>query len=227
MVNRALESRRRRLAAIEQRIRDQLNESETASTQALSAYDNHPADLATTTFRRELDVGLVVGFRHRLNQVQRALDKVEEGSYGRCDRCGAEIGAARLSAIPEAIYCLACERVVETPYQGPPAEAEVVAMPFGDREERRHNGVEFDGEDSWQAVAQYGTSNSPQDTPPAVDYAETFIHFDEPIGIVEEVEGLADGTGEALLDTAREKPRQMAHSTDAETSTNGPTTTGS
>jgi DnaK suppressor protein len=217
MPNRALELRRRRLQQIQQRIQSQLDESETSSSQELSSYDNHPADLATDTFFREIDVAVTVGVDRRLDLVRRAMEKVDQGTYGICDRCGGQIGDARLSAIPEAVYCVACERELHTRYQGPPSEAEVVEMPFGDQAERTHDGVEFDGEDSWQAVAQYGTSDSPQDAPPAVDYFETFVDFDEPIGIVEDVEGLVDDTGEVLLDQARAKPRQTGDRTQAET----------
>lgn len=217
MGNYQLQARRRQLQQIEQRIQQQFDESETESSQALSAYDNHPADLATGTFHRELAVGLTVGLNRRLHQVRRAQEKIDDGTYGVCDRCGGMIAPARLSALPEAVYCVTCEREIETPYEGPPSEADVVPMPFGDRRELEHDGVETDGEDIWQAVARFGTSDSPQDTPPAVDYFETFVDFDEPIGIVQDVEGIVDEKGEALLDAVRQRPRQTADSNESET----------
>ena len=44
----------------------------------------------------------------KLRDVERALVKLEEGTYGRCDACGAEIGAERLEAIPWAVRCIRC-----------------------------------------------------------------------------------------------------------------------
>jgi DnaK suppressor protein len=43
-------------------------------------------------------------------KLQRALAKLEEGSYGRCDRCGRPIGPARLEAAPESVLCIDCAR---------------------------------------------------------------------------------------------------------------------
>lgn len=213
--------RRRQLERIEHGIQQQFDESETESSHALSAYDNHPADLATDTFHREIDVGLTVGLNRRLNQVRRALQKLDEGSYGVCDRCGQAIGRARLTAMPEAIFCIACEDVVEQGYVPPPSEAEVVPFPFGDRRDiHPPDVVEADGEDFWQAVAQFGTSDSPQDTPPAVDYFETFVGFEEPIGIVEDIEAIVDENGEVLWDALRQWPRENADSTETETDEN-------
>lgn len=45
---------------------------------------------------------------HELREIDAALRRVEEGQYGRCERCGATIGRLRLRAIPEARCCLAC-----------------------------------------------------------------------------------------------------------------------
>lgn len=44
----------------------------------------------------------------KLRDVDRALDKLDEGSYGTCDRCGARIGDERLEAIPWAVLCVTC-----------------------------------------------------------------------------------------------------------------------
>jgi DnaK suppressor protein len=43
-----------------------------------------------------------------LGEVERALSKLETGSYGRCEACGGEIGPARLEAMPAARLCIAC-----------------------------------------------------------------------------------------------------------------------
>lgn len=211
-----LTARRAWLRQMRDLIRQQFNQSETASVQALSAYDNHPADLATDTFHRELDVGLTVGLNRRLGLIERAEEKLDEGSYGVCDRCGGPIGEARLSAMPDAIYCVDCQRDIVAGYEGPPSEAEVVPFPFGDRRDIHRDVVEPDGEDFWQSVAQWGNSDTPSDTPPAVDYHETFVDFFEPVGYVENVESIVDEKGEVLFDAVRQKPLRWGESTDAE-----------
>ncbi len=47
-------------------------------------------------------------YRH-LNEIDRALDKIEDGSYGNCDECGGEISIDRLKAIPNASFCISCQ----------------------------------------------------------------------------------------------------------------------
>nr|WP_275107366.1 TraR/DksA C4-type zinc finger protein [Sulfobacillus harzensis] len=197
-------------------IRERFAESETESVHALSAYDNHPADLATDTFHRELDVGLTVGLNRRLGQIDRAEEKLDEGTYGICDRCGRPIGQARLDAMPDAIYCVNCQREMVAGYQGPPSEAEVVPFPFGDRRDIHRDVVEPDGEDIWQSVAQWGNSDTPSDTPPAIDYQETFVSFFEPVGYVQDVESIVDENGDVLYDALRQKAIRGGDSTDAE-----------
>src|SRR5690606_39037886 len=52
--------------------------------------------------------------RNYLTRVQKALDKVKDGSYGKCERCGKAIAEARLEAMPWAIYDVECEEIVES-----------------------------------------------------------------------------------------------------------------
>lgn len=65
-MKRQLEARRSQLEHMQRAIQREFEDSETESTQALSAYDNHPADLGTDTFHRELDGGLGLGLNQRL-----------------------------------------------------------------------------------------------------------------------------------------------------------------
>jgi hypothetical protein len=161
-----------------------------------------------------LDVGLSVGIEHRLNEVERAMAKVRERTYGICDHCGQPIGAARLRVRPESIYCILCQRELAVGYVPPPSEALVAPMPFGRTPPK--TAVESDGEDIWQSVAQWGNSDTPQDTPPAIDYHETFVDFQEPVGYVEEIESIVDAEGEVLFDALREKMRRQGRESDKE-----------
>ncbi|HEY6961609.1 MAG TPA: TraR/DksA C4-type zinc finger protein [Gaiellaceae bacterium] len=70
------------------------------------AGDNHLGDVAGATYDRELDEGLEEGAQQTLRDIEDALRKIEEGSYGVCEICGEPIGAQRLSAIPWARLCI-------------------------------------------------------------------------------------------------------------------------
>ncbi len=75
--------------------------------------DNHLGDMATVTFDRELDESLEEGVQERLAQVERALEKIEDGTYGICERCGREIGEERLRARPWALLCIDDQRLAD------------------------------------------------------------------------------------------------------------------
>ena len=74
-------------------------EEETGDMLSGSA-DNHMADTATETYERELDEGLEEDARDQLRQVEKALERIESGEYGRCEICGKEIPVERLEAVP-------------------------------------------------------------------------------------------------------------------------------
>ncbi|HBQ96231.1 MAG TPA: conjugal transfer protein TraR [Sulfobacillus sp.] len=203
-----------RLQEMVSRLRKQLAVEETESIHALSAYDNHPADVGTETFERELDQGLEQVLANHLREVMRALGKIEEGTYGICEDCHRPIDPARLRARPESLYCLTCQKEREQEHVS--SGRRVIPMPFGDRADIHHGDVGTDGEDIWQSLAQWGSSNSPQDTPPAVDYHETYVGFDEAVSFVEQVESVVDEHHEPILDAAREKMKRQGRRTDKE-----------
>jgi DnaK suppressor protein len=53
--------------------------------------------------------------RLALDEITAALTRIESGTYGTCQRCGAPIGEDRLDALPRARYCIECQRVSEDP----------------------------------------------------------------------------------------------------------------
>jgi DnaK suppressor protein len=75
--------------------------------------DNHLGDMATVTFDRELDEGLEEGAQQMLAQIDRAIAKLDDGTYGTCERCGREIGEERLRARPWAVLCIDDQRLVD------------------------------------------------------------------------------------------------------------------
>jgi RNA polymerase-binding transcription factor DksA len=80
--------------------------SEQDETGELSAYDEHTGDTGTETFERERDLAIGADAETILRQVEIALKKIEDGTYGICERCGEIIPAARLEAIPYTPFCI-------------------------------------------------------------------------------------------------------------------------
>ena len=70
-----------------------------------SAYDNHLADTATETYDRELDYTLEENSGHVLQEIEAALKRIDDGSYGLCAGCGKPIELERLEYLPWATQC--------------------------------------------------------------------------------------------------------------------------
>lgn len=171
------------------------------SISELSMYDNHPADLGSETFERSKDLALRDSTENEIRKVDDALQKIAQGTYGTCEKCGREIPLERLEAMPATTFCRDCkEAEEELPDRHPrPIEEDVIAPPFGgfmhdsspvEPGEAEDDNM-FDGEDTWQAVARYGTAETPQDIGNVVDYNHMYIDFDEDVGAVEDVEQIA------------------------------------
>jgi DnaK suppressor protein len=69
---------------------------------------NHMAELGSSNFDQELTLSLLGSERNSLGKIEAAIMRIEEGSYGRCDTCGAKIPKARLEALPYAAQCVHC-----------------------------------------------------------------------------------------------------------------------
>ncbi|MGE8203091.1 TraR/DksA C4-type zinc finger protein [Heyndrickxia sp. NPDC080065] len=156
----------------------------------LSSYDNHPADDGTELFEREKDVALNEHSEYELTNIDKALQAMKDGSYGKCIECGKEIPLERLEAIPSTLYCKEHSPDRRVSHRRP-AEERVLLSSLGnlDFDDTRREHVEFDAEDSWQAVAQWGSSDSPSDffNPPE-HYNDMYIDSHENIGYVEDFE---------------------------------------
>ena len=72
--------------------------------------DNHPGDMATSTFDRELDATLEGNEERLLQAIDAALQRIEDGTYGICQNCGQPIGEERLEALPWTTRCIDCKR---------------------------------------------------------------------------------------------------------------------
>ncbi|MGM0471258.1 MAG: TraR/DksA C4-type zinc finger protein [Bacillota bacterium] len=152
------------------------------STGELSSYDNHPSDQGPNMFEREKDLGLKDNARRLLVQIDDALDKLEEGKYGICDICQQEINRERLELIPYTTRCVACNNKLDETEDAnslQPVAEENLYPPYGRTFTDDSENVSFDGEDSWQAVARYGTVNTPSDFMEADQQSEAYIDSDE------------------------------------------------
>jgi RNA polymerase-binding protein DksA len=68
------------------------------------------ADAGTKTFEREHELSLANNSRDLLAQVDRALSRLDNGTYGVCENCGQPVGKARLQAFPRATLCVTCKQ---------------------------------------------------------------------------------------------------------------------
>jgi YteA family regulatory protein len=150
--------------------------------------------LGAETFEREKDLGIKDNAKIMLMKVNHALDKIKEGTYGICERCGKPIGEERLEAAPYTTLCIDCKNEEEKLDDSSPrpVEEEILRYPFGRSFSDEWDRNMYDGEDAWQDVARYGTANSPQDVPGAVDYTETYVDGDEKRGIVDKGDEIID-----------------------------------
>ena len=74
---------------------------------------DHIADSASETYLRELDGGLEENADHILAEIEAALGRIEEGTYGLCVTCGRPIAPERLEAVPYAARCIDDTRALE------------------------------------------------------------------------------------------------------------------
>lgn len=119
-----LEDERRRLTTLiaESDENPVARESQGDWVEELSSYDQHPADQGTETFEQEKAMSMLEQHQAELADIERALKRLDEGSYGRCEACGKEIPQARLEARPAARFCVDDQKSVEQglhPQSGP------------------------------------------------------------------------------------------------------------
>ncbi|MBC2721692.1 MAG: TraR/DksA C4-type zinc finger protein [Desulfosporosinus sp.] len=161
----------------------------------LSLADNHPADIGTEVYQRARDVAEHDRLLHRVEAIDDALERYQKGNYAKCEHCGQEIPYERLELLPYTTVCTECSREEEKEEQHSlyrePVENELLNRPFSRTFNDGTDRVEFDGEDAWQAVARYGTSDTLQDLGTNRDVSDpndTYEDADEVIGAVQFIE---------------------------------------
>lgn len=99
------------------RLKSELSEAEgemqdLISSAGVGAGDDQ-ADAGTKTFEREHEMSLVYNARDMVLQTERAIDRIDNKTYGRCEECGNAIGKARLQVFPRATLCMSCKQKEE------------------------------------------------------------------------------------------------------------------
>ena len=206
---RELEQEKQRNMELKKHIDDGgLGTSLSDSVEELSAYDQHPADIASEVFERSKDMSLREDAQIKLNAIDHAFKRMNEGTYGKCDMCGREIPVERLEAIPYTTQCVNCHnRYEEVPNRinVRPVEEDILEPPFA-RTTGQQEGAMYDTEDAWQELAKwqehsphsgagsyYGGGSADEE---AVGYTELVDHIPYEVGddgiIYEETRGTDD-----------------------------------
>jgi len=89
---------------------DTLRKSQKEASGDISGYTYHMADVATDNYDREFSLGLASNERKFLYELDDALKRIEDGSFGICDDCKGQITKIRLKAVPSARLCIKCQQ---------------------------------------------------------------------------------------------------------------------
>jgi DnaK suppressor protein len=104
-----LEERDRLVKDVRQLEEDTLYQPATDNVSDVSSY----AEVGTDSFEREIALSLTSTESRQLGEVADALKRIEDGTYGKCERCQKEIPRKRLEAFPAARYCIECQSTLE------------------------------------------------------------------------------------------------------------------
>lgn len=88
---------------------DTLKKSQKDASGDISGYTYHMADVATDNYDREFSLGLASKDRKSLYELEDALKRIEDGSFGVCLDCGSSISKTRLKVVPQARLCIKCQ----------------------------------------------------------------------------------------------------------------------
>ena len=112
-----LKSIRTEIAADLARLKKELAEVEAEMDELIAesgeGAGDDQADSGTKTFEREHEMSLVINARDMVLQTERALERIDNKTYGNCEECGSPIGKARLQVFPRATLCMICKQKEE------------------------------------------------------------------------------------------------------------------
>lgn len=106
-----LETERTELAEQLKEIEETVFQAPQSEISGEVGYDSDDyADAGSATFEREKDLSIANNIQDLIDKINRALEKIEEGTYGICESCGNPIDSARLKALPSVVLCLDCKK---------------------------------------------------------------------------------------------------------------------
>jgi DnaK suppressor protein len=122
MTQSELERYREKLLALARRIKGDVSDLSgealrTTGGEASGGLSNTPlhlADLGTDNYEQEVSLSLLENEDQTLEAIRTAVERIDQGTFGRCVRCQKEISKERLQAVPFTPYCIECARAVET-----------------------------------------------------------------------------------------------------------------
>jgi RNA polymerase-binding transcription factor DksA len=97
-----LEAERTRVNSLIGELRTELDGESESEESELADYDQHPADSGSDTFEREKDLSILEGLEAELAEIEAAIGRIDQGTYGIDELTGEPIDPARLEAVPEA-----------------------------------------------------------------------------------------------------------------------------
>lgn len=107
---------REQLESEHKRLTDELAQLQTNASSAEERREGSPfgkrEEEATETLELEKRLALENRIRQEMAKVEHALEKIEKGTYGKCDNCGKSIDPQRLEALPQASLCLNCKALL-------------------------------------------------------------------------------------------------------------------
>lgn len=101
------------LVRLRQELEDAEREMEDLIAAAGVGAGDDQADAGTKTFEREHEMSLVYNARDMVTQTERAVERIDNKTYGKCEECGSFIGKDRLQVFPRATLCMACKQKEE------------------------------------------------------------------------------------------------------------------
>jgi RNA polymerase-binding transcription factor DksA len=116
-----MEGYRQRLLALRSRLDgdishladEALRKNQRDASGNLSSMPIHMADIGTDNFEQEFTLSLLQNEEQVLAEIGAALDRIQQGTFGRCEECGQAIPRPRLEALPYTRHCVACARKLE------------------------------------------------------------------------------------------------------------------
>jgi len=142
--------------------------------------------LGTETYEAEVNQSFRISDKYMLSEIDVALQKIKNESYGECEECHKNIEDDRLEIVPHARFCIRCEnsyeQIIDDEEKGRPIEEQVMPnLGYSFRDMTINDEIGFDGEDTWQALNEYNVRMSDND----------FGHEDS-FGYVEDVDQISN-----------------------------------